>query len=192
LRRGREVVLRAGGEGVSASPDRSGVGPSQAPQEGNAPGFWRGRHPCPATAGGVARPTSSTRTSPPWITGLNGRSSSRERGSASATCVREPEGETVIALPLENNAVISDCGKYRYVLTRQTGAEVRSATFVMLNPSTADATLDDPTIRKCIGFAKNWRCGRLVVLNLFAFRATDPEVMKAEADAVGPENKSWF
>ncbi|MDB5309120.1 MAG: hypothetical protein JWO38_3322 [Gemmataceae bacterium] len=96
------------------------------------------------------------------------------------------------SLLLERNAVISDCGRYRYVLTRQVGPGMRSVTFIMLNPSTADATTDDHTIRKCIGFARRWGCGKLTVLNLFAFRATKPPVMKKAADPVGPENKAWF
>jgi hypothetical protein len=58
----------------------------------------------------------------------------------------------------------------------------------MLNPSTADATLDDPTIRRCIGFARAGGFGGLQVLNLFAFRATDPTDMKAARDPVGPDN----
>lgn len=95
-------------------------------------------------------------------------------------------------LPLEQNTVISDCGSYRYLLTRQVGPGERTAVFIMLNPSTADATSDDPTIRRCIGFARKWGCGRLAVLNLFAFRATDPCEMKRAADPVGPENREWF
>lgn len=59
---------------------------------------------------------------------------------------------------------------------------------LMLNPSTADATLDDPTIRRCRGFAKGWGMGGLVVVNLFAFRATSPAALKSSADPVGPEN----
>ncbi|MCE9567431.1 MAG: DUF1643 domain-containing protein [Planctomycetes bacterium] len=96
------------------------------------------------------------------------------------------------ALPLEQNAVISACGKYRYVLTRQVGPGVRTATFIMLNPSTADAMQDDPTIRRCIGFAQRWGCGRLAVLNLFAFRATDPADLKRAEEPVGPDNRAWF
>lgn len=95
-------------------------------------------------------------------------------------------------LPLEQNAVISTCGRYRYLLMRQVGPGPRTATFIMLNPSTADATNDDPTIRRCIGFARQWGCGRLAVLNLFGFRATDPADLKRAADPVGPENKDWF
>jgi hypothetical protein len=95
-------------------------------------------------------------------------------------------------LQLEQNAVISPCGAYRYVLTRQVGPGERRATFIMLNPSTADALKDDPTIRRCIGFAQRWGCGQLVVLNLFAFRATDPADLKRAAAPVGPENGAWF
>ena len=65
---------------------------------------------------------------------------------------------TMTTLPLEQNAVISACGKYRYVLTRQVRPGPKIATFIMLNPSTADATQDDPTIRRCIGFARQWGC----------------------------------
>src|SRR4051794_33028496 len=99
---------------------------------------------------------------------------------------------TPLTLPLEQNAVISICGRYRYLLTRQVGPGLCTATFIMLNPSTADATNNDPTIRRCIGFARQWGCGQLVVLNLFAMRATDPADMKLADDPVGPENKDWF
>src|SRR5437868_5145783 len=92
----------------------------------------------------------------------------------------------------QRNAVISQCGRYRYVLTRQGGTGERSAAFILLNPSTADATTDDPTIRRCIGFSRLWGCGRIAVLNLFAFRATQPGDLKRVADPVGPENKTWF
>lgn len=95
-------------------------------------------------------------------------------------------------LPLEDNAVISACGSYRYVLTRHVGPGKRSAVFIMLNPSTADASNDDPTIRRCIGFARQWGCRRLAVLNLFAFRATHPADLKRTPEPVGPENRAWF
>lgn len=60
--------------------------------------------------------------------------------------------------------------------------------FIGLNPSTADETADDPTIRRCVAFAKRWGYGGLVMLNLFAFRATDPRDMRSAASPVGPEN----
>lgn len=85
-------------------------------------------------------------------------------------------------------AVISECGKYRYQLHRTWDEQVAPVVFVMLNPSTADAKADDPTIRRCCGFAQSWGAGGIVVVNLFGFRATDPKVCKRAADPVGPEN----
>jgi hypothetical protein len=87
-------------------------------------------------------------------------------------------------------AYISDDGLYRYTLGRRWSddLDVGPAVFVMLNPSTADAEVDDPTIRRCIGFAKALGCGGLHVVNLYAFRATKPADMFAAADPVGPEN----
>ena len=86
------------------------------------------------------------------------------------------------------SAIFSECGRYRYRLTRQLGIQAPLCTFVMLNPSTATAEQDDPTIRRCIGFARAMGCGRLVVANIFAWRATKPADMRAAADPVGPEN----
>jgi hypothetical protein len=62
----------------------------------------------------------------------------------------------------------------------------------MLNPSTADSEQDDPTIRKCMGFAERWRCEQISVVNLFALRATNPKEMLASADPVGPLNHHYF
>lgn len=92
------------------------------------------------------------------------------------------------------SATISSCGKYRYTLEREidTLTGKGTACFIMLNPSTADATKDDSTIRRCIGFARSWRCARLVVVNLFAYRATDPRELEAAnlfgMNIIGPEN----
>jgi hypothetical protein len=88
-------------------------------------------------------------------------------------------------------ATISECGTYRYTLHRRIPCPlrwVRPCLFIMLNPSIADATIDDPTIRRCIGFAKAWSCTELTVVNLFALRATDPKALAAHADPVGPDN----
>jgi hypothetical protein len=93
---------------------------------------------------------------------------------------------------LTGSAVISPCGKYRYHLGRELAAGGRVATFIMLNPSTADHLVDDPTIRKCVGFCQRWGCGELRVVNLFAVRATDPADMRKAADPVGPENREWI
>jgi len=64
--------------------------------------------------------------------------------------------------------------------------------FVGLNPSTADEKLNDPTIRRCINFAKDWGFDGMYMLNAFAFRATNPRDMKAAADPIGPENDHWL
>lgn len=95
--------------------------------------------------------------------------------------------ELMSDLLTESDAVISECGTYRYMLSRR-WAHGPTCVFVMLNPSTADASQDDPTIRRCIGFAKREGCGALVVVNLFAYRATSQADMLAAVDPVGPEN----
>lgn len=84
-------------------------------------------------------------------------------------------------------AQISEDGRYRYVLTRRWGAGATVA-WIMLNPSAADAEVDDPTIRRVIGFSKREGFGQAVVLNLFAFRTPEPSELAATADPVGPEN----
>ncbi len=81
---------------------------------------------------------------------------------------------------LVSDAVISDCKQYRYVLSRIWDETKPLIMFIMLNPSTADADKDDPTIRRCIRFAKSWGYGGLYVCNLFAYRASKPaELLKA-------------
>lgn len=98
-------------------------------------------------------------------------------------------------------AWFSECGIYRYALLRcidlgmdgLDGKQDRTVNFIMLNPSTADDRIDDPTIRRCIGFARRWGYGELMVTNLFAFRATDPDNLKRWAsDPVGPENDEYI
>jgi len=79
-------------------------------------------------------------------------------------------------------------GEYRYTLTRVWDPALPTVTFVLLNPSTADAVQLDPTLRRCIGFAKREGYGGMVILNLYAFRTKDPKVMMAAADPVGPDN----
>jgi len=93
----------------------------------------------------------------------------------------------------QGDAAFSGCGRYRYRLSREFGGKL-TITFVMLNPSTADGTRDDPTIRRCKGFARDWGYGRLLIVNLYAFRATDPRDMwrssAACVDIVGDDNDS--
>lgn len=92
----------------------------------------------------------------------------------------------------ESSAIISECGKYRYELRRKWGEGSRLVNFIMLNPSTADGIDDDPTIRRCIGFAKSWGYDGMIITNLFAFRATKPKEMRAAGDPVGPDNMSFI
>jgi hypothetical protein len=91
------------------------------------------------------------------------------------------------------SAVFSECRTWRYSLARWTAQEThefKTVAFIGLNPSTADEVQDDPTVRRCVGFAKAWGFDRLVMLNAFAFRATDPGKLAALdfSTAVGPEN----
>ncbi len=89
----------------------------------------------------------------------------------------------------ERSAIISECGKYRYWLWRR-WSHAPILCFVLLNPSTADGMKDDPTVRKCIGFAKLNGFGGIGIANLFAWRATEPrELVRALSvgeDCVGP------
>lgn len=83
----------------------------------------------------------------------------------------------------------SPCRRYRYALRIIWNPELKPKMFIGLNPSTADETKDDNTIRRCIDFAQRWGHGGLVMTNAFAFRSTDPEPMIAMGrDAIGPEN----
>jgi hypothetical protein len=90
---------------------------------------------------------------------------------------------------LERDAVISDCGKYRYLLRRTWDHAKPRALFVMLNPSTADAEIDDATIRSCIRLAKGYGYGSFEVVNIFGWRATDPNELPKQADPIGPLNE---
>lgn len=91
-----------------------------------------------------------------------------------------------------SGAVISDCGQFRYHLWRRWNPDLPTMVWVMLNPSTADATADDPTIRRCIGFAKREGCGGISVRNVFALRATDPAELAKHPDPFGPENEAYL
>ncbi len=87
----------------------------------------------------------------------------------------------------EGDAVISPCGVYRYSLARRWEPDGTTALWVMLNPSTADATTNDPTIRRVVGFSRRWGLAAAVVVNLFALRATNPVELRAVSNPVGPE-----
>lgn len=96
-------------------------------------------------------------------------------------------------------AVISECGTYRYMLRRDPPSglgfsmpDVGTALFIMLNPSTADATVDDPTIRRCKAFAYRWGCNGLAVMNLYALRSPSPADLWRHPNPVGPDNDMWL
>lgn len=90
---------------------------------------------------------------------------------------------------LERDAVISDCGKYRYLLRRTWDYGAPRCLYVMLNPSTADADIDDATIRSCIRLAKGLGYGSFEVVNLMAWRATDPSNLPPKpSEAMGADN----
>ena len=92
----------------------------------------------------------------------------------------------------ERTALFSPCRRYRYTLWRRWGGRRGYAMFVGLNPSTADEERDDPTVRRCIGYARAWGYSGLCMTNIFAFRATDPAVMLAEPDPVGADTDYWL
>lgn len=78
---------------------------------------------------------------------------------------------------IERTASISPCKRYRYALGRHWDRSLGYATFIGLNPSTANAEQDDPTIRRCICFARDWGYGGIEMCNLFDWRATDPKTL---------------
>lgn len=88
----------------------------------------------------------------------------------------------------ESGAKFSPCRVWRYQLWRTWDPERPAVLFIGLNPSTADETEDDPTIRRCIDFAERWGFGTYLMGNLFGYRSTDPKGMRATPDPVGPEN----
>lgn len=93
-------------------------------------------------------------------------------------------------LTIDGGADVSECGQYRYRLWRIWDS-APLAGFIMLNPSTADADVNDPTILRCMDFARRWECGGIMVVNLFALRSPHPKDLERHADPVGPENDAW-
>ena len=91
-------------------------------------------------------------------------------------------------LLVNKNATFSDCRKYRYGLSRTWNGKKKTILFIGLNPSTADEKIDDPTIRRCINYAQNWGYGSLLMVNLFAYRATLPSELKNVKNPIGNDN----
>ena len=89
---------------------------------------------------------------------------------------------------MNKGAIFSTDNIYRYQLSRIWDDSKPKILFIMLNPSTADEFVEDPTIRRVVNYAKDWGYGGVYVGNLYAFRSTDPKGLKSIADPVGPEN----
>lgn len=95
---------------------------------------------------------------------------------------------------VRRTAVFSECGTYRYLLTRCWSLDeadeptLGDVAWIMLNPSTADANQDDATLRRCIDFSKRWGYGGLLVVNLFGLVSTDPRALLSHPDPIGPDN----
>jgi hypothetical protein len=87
---------------------------------------------------------------------------------------------------------LSICRTYRYTLTRIWDSSKSTVLFILYNPSTADATEDDPTLRRCIGFAQSWGYGGLCVINLYSLRTPDPNALRAHPRPKGPEHDRFF
>jgi hypothetical protein len=96
-------------------------------------------------------------------------------------------------LNLKFPAIFSPCRTWRYTLHREWWSEDHHrVAFIGLNPSTADEVQDDPTVRRCIGFAKRWGYGGMFMLNIFGLRGMNPKVLYRAADPVGPENDRYI
>ena len=93
---------------------------------------------------------------------------------------------------MRTNAILSEDRKYRYVLLREWDSQLPKIMFIGLNPSTADENQDDPTIRRCIAFAKSFDYGGFYMLNLFAYRSTSPSKLREVDDPIGEDNDNFL
>ena len=91
-----------------------------------------------------------------------------------------------------SRAEFSPDRRHRYALWRTWDKDGEVAMFLCLNPSTATEIKNDPTVSRCIEFAKRWGYGGMIMANIFAYRATDPDDMKNVPDPVGPDNDKWL
>jgi len=95
-------------------------------------------------------------------------------------------------LKLKTDAILSEDRKYRYLLSRIWDESKSTVMIIGLNPSTADETENDPTIERCISFAKSWGYGGVYMLNLFGFRATQSKDMFNAEEPIGIDNDEYI
>lgn len=112
--------------------------------------------------------------------------------TAPAAVSTRPDEPAIQPPACRGGATFDASGRYRYSLTRRWEATGSRVAIVLLNPSTADASRDDPTVRRCVGFARAWGYGALEVVNLFAWRATRPADLRRARAPVGPENDAYI
>lgn len=93
---------------------------------------------------------------------------------------------------MQSSVVFSDCNLYRYELRRVWDPSKPLVLFIGLNPSSTEATKDNSTSRVCMGYARRWGYGGLLLGNLFAYRSTDPTVLPTVKDPIGSENDVWL
>lgn len=93
---------------------------------------------------------------------------------------------------MKKDATIDVSGHYRYTLLREWNSDAPRVAFVMLNPSTADAEIDDRTINRCINFARSWDFGSIEVVNLFGYRTKDFNSIKGVHNPVGDDNDEFI
>ena len=93
---------------------------------------------------------------------------------------------------MKRDVEFSSCGSYRYSLSRIWDESLPAVLFIMLNPSSADGTKDDPSIRRCNSYAKDWGFGSLFVGNLFALKSTKPTGLLESTNPEGPENLKYL
>jgi hypothetical protein len=89
-------------------------------------------------------------------------------------------------------AMLSPCLQYRFALSRAWKPNARVIGFILLNPSTADDKIDDPTVKKLIDFAKYNGFGGFLLANIFSLRSPDPKSLRAHRDPIGPSNDYWI
>jgi hypothetical protein len=91
---------------------------------------------------------------------------------------------------MRGGAIIT--GDYRYLLWREWNSQGKTVSFIMLNPSRADAEVNDPTITRCINFARSWGYSKLEVVNLFAYRTPHPSLLVQAAEPIGSDNDRYI